>query len=226
MKKRRDGWYQSDKGNIFVVTEKGKDQCRSLQHKAVGAPISEYSTEACAWMIEDGYAEEVPDPDWVIQKGYRVVYDHKGCTMRVGNGTVFPNRILAENYMRHYEKGYYFNHEKLRIEETLYEGHRLEPCSMHEGKPVYNESWYFGTDCLAIGDLVVGEIVDDIINCLPPACMRSDCVQLGEPSSHRKDADGELRATYETFAQVDKNIWRYCGDCFRGENEQYVAEKE
>ena len=32
-----------------------------------------------------------------------------------------------------------------------------------------------------IGDYVSQDVVDNAVNCLPPACMRSDCTQLGEP---------------------------------------------
>lgn len=69
------------------------------------------------------------------------------------------------------------------------------------------------------GDYVDEEVVDYAINCLPPACMRSDCTQLGEPYSHREDPDtGAWRATYATFKNVAPMIWQFCGYCFRGEN--------
>jgi len=76
-------------------------------------------------------------------------------------------------------------------------------------------------DCskMKIGDLVEEEIVDHFMNVLPPACMRSDCSQLGEPYSHREDeTTGKYRATYMTFKKVEEGIWQYCGHCFRGEN--------
>ena len=76
-----------------------------------------------------------------------------------------------------------------------------------------------------IGDLVCQEVVDEAMDCLPPACMRSDCSQLGEPWSHREDPDtGKFRATYATFKKVSgewakgNEIWEYRGHCFRGEN--------
>ena len=41
---------------------------------------------------------------------------------------------------------------------------------------------------------------------------------MGEPISDRFDPDNHRwRATYETFTKVAENVWRYCGDCFRGE---------
>lgn len=70
-----------------------------------------------------------------------------------------------------------------------------------------------------IGAQVAEEVVDEAVNCLPPACLRSDCTQLGEPYSHREDPEtGAWRATYATFRKLSEGVWEYCGDCFRGEN--------
>ena len=89
---------------------------------------------------------------------------------------------------------------------------------MYNGKPVV-QSGEFDTSTAQVGDYVSHEVVDDFMNCLPPACMRSDCSQLGEAYSMRKDPDtGKYRSTYLTFKRVDDGVWMYCGDCFRGEN--------
>lgn len=74
-----------------------------------------------------------------------------------------------------------------------------------------------------IGDYVEQAVVDDAMDCLPPASMRSDCSQLGEPYSTRFDPEsGNWRSTYATFRRVSgafpNGIWQYCGHCFRGEN--------
>lgn len=81
----------------------------------------------------------------------------------------------------------------------------------------------FRYDAARIGDLVTQEVVDNAMNILPPACMRSDCSQMGEPYSHRIDPDtGKWRAVYATFKVVgiagSDILWQYCGHCFRGEN--------
>lgn len=73
---------------------------------------------------------------------------------------------------------------------------------------------------LKIGDLVEQAIVDDFMDCLPPACMTSRCAQLGEPYSMRMDEAGTCRKTYLTFTRVSNNVFRYCGDCFIGEIER------
>ena len=77
----------------------------------------------------------------------------------------------------------------------------------------------FSYSTVKVGDYVSSGVVQDAMDCLPPACMRSDCSQMGEPYSHREDPEtGKWRATYATFKKVDTGIWQYCGHCFRGEN--------
>lgn len=217
MRLRRDGWYDADKGKHFVLTEKGKAEVATFRNMTVGEPTSDYDTQAVHWSVESGYEIEVNIPDWIVTIGYKVVYDHNGYEISAGNTMIFPERILAEKYMRHHKNGVYHDCD-LYITETTYEGRALKPCREHNGKQVYNMSWYYGCDTLEVGDLVEQEIVDDIINCIMPACMRSDCVQLGEPSSHKEDENGNYKVTYATFKRVAEGIWEYCGDCFRGEN--------
>lgn len=81
----------------------------------------------------------------------------------------------------------------------------------------------FSYDKVQIGDLVEAAVVMDAMDCLPPACMRLDCAQLGEPYSHREDPEsGKWRATYATFKCLkggwNDGVWEYRGHCFRGEN--------
>lgn len=217
MRLKPDGWYEADRGKHFVLTEKGRSEVASFKHMTVGEPTSNYDTQAIKWSVEAGYEIEVPIQDWIVKTGYEVVYDHNGHTLSAGNPVVFPERVLAENYMEHYKSRTWFDHE-LYIKESIYEGRALKDCQEYNGKQVYNKSWYFGIHALSIGDYVEQSIVDDIIDCLPPACMRSDCVQLGEPASDKKDANGNYRTTYATFKRVSDGVWEYCGNCFRGEN--------
>ena len=217
MELRNDGWYKADKGKHFVLTKKGKAECASFRDKIVGEPVSEYDTEDVYWSIEKEYEIEVSIPDWITKEGYEVVYDYKGYTLSAGNPIVFPERILAEKCMENYKAHVYSSHN-LYIRESVYEGRGLKPCREYNGKQVYNKEWYYGIDALTVGDLVEQEIVSDLMNSLPPACMRSDCAQLGEPASHKMDKYGKTKATYATFKQIDKETWEYCGNCFIGEN--------
>lgn len=93
---------------------------------------------------------------------------------------------------------------------------------VYQGKEVWTQE-NFDYSNVQIGDYVEQAVVDDAMDCLPPACMRSDCSQMGEPYSHCEDPEtGKLRATYATFKRVagewPNGIWQYCGHCFCGEN--------
>lgn len=93
---------------------------------------------------------------------------------------------------------------------------------LYNNKEVWTED-NFNYNTVQVGDYVEQAIVDNAMDLLPPACMRSDCSQIGEPYSHREDPDtGKWRATYVTFKKVagqwPNGIWQYCGHCFHGEN--------
>lgn len=91
----------------------------------------------------------------------------------------------------------------------------------YEGNEVWTQDT-FEYSKAKVGDYVEQAVVDDAMDCLPPACMTSECAQMGEPYSHREDPEtGKWRATYATFKRVTSGmdgIWQYCGNCFRGEN--------
>ena len=220
MKLRTNGWYTADKGKHFVLTEKGKEEVASYKNLTVGEPVSEYDTEAVGWSVENGYEIEVDIPNWIVKTGYAVMYEHNGYMLHAGNPIVFPEFEIADKYLNNYEKNHNHLSEKLVLKVATYEGKALVDRRIHEGKPVFNRDWYYGPDALYIGDLIEEDIVDDVINCLPPVCMRSDCVQLGEATSQRYDENGRVRTTYVTFKKIADKTWEYCGDCFPGENEQ------
>lgn len=73
-----------------------------------------------------------------------------------------------------------------------------------------------------VGDFVSQEVVDNVMDLLPPACMTSECAQMGEPYSTRLDPEsGRYRDTFATFKRITSGrdgIWQYCGHCFCGEN--------
>ena len=121
---------------------------------------------------------------------------------------------------KHFESYPWF-HDELFIEEVEYEGIPLKACKSYCGKDVIDEEHYFGLDACEVGDYFSEKLINDIMNMMPPACMRSDCSQLGEPISHKIDKDGNYRATYATFKRIVDGIWEYCGDCFLGETKQH-----
>lgn len=148
--------------------------------------------------------------------GYQVVYERKCYLLSAGNPQIFPEKEIAEKYRKNYLK-YPWANRDLFLQEVVYDGKDLKERQEYHGKKVCNMEWYCGIGALEIGDLVDASIVDQIINCLPPACMRSDCTQLGEPTDHRMDK-GQLKPVFATFRKVEDNIWKFCGSCFQGEN--------
>lgn len=79
--------------------------------------------------------------------------------------------------------------------------------------------------CCEIGDYVEKQIVDELMNRVPPACMWKSCLQCGTPYDHKEDPDtGKERPTFATFKPVTENIYEYCGNCFRGETEERGVE--
>lgn len=91
---------------------------------------------------------------------------------------------------------------------------------LYNNKEVYTpETFSYST--AQVGDYVSEAVVDDAMNCLPPACMTSECAQMGEPYSIRQVPETKRwKATYTTFRRVTdgrNGIWEYRGHCFRGE---------
>lgn len=89
------------------------------------------------------------------------------------------------------------------------------------GKKVFTQE-EFDYSKAQIGYYVDADVVMDAMDCLPPACMRLSCAQMGEPYSHRQDPNtGKWRNTYTTFkcvqGEFSEGVWEYCGHCFLGE---------
>ena len=212
-----ENWYKADNGKHFVLTERGEKECASYKSKKIGEPVQDYDTEAVRWSVEKGYVIEIDIPNWITKVGYEVVYDHCGYTLPVGNPIVFPIKELAEKYLNNYNKKPWMN-KNLYIKEAVYEGKELSDCNKYNGKIVYNEDWVLDINCLNVGDYVVKEFVDDLIDTVPPACLRNDCIQCGEPASIMQDELGNSFYTYTTFKKVKDNVWEYCGECPMGKN--------
>ena len=210
---------RADKGKMFVVTQKGRDNSATLRQYKVGEPAWEKAW-CPRWAVESGYLIEVDDPDWVTLPGYKAVYNHKGYELSVGNPVIFFDRETAERYIRGYKRKYKWFTEEAYVTEAKYEGKKPKPCREYNGKRVYNTSW-FHYDAAEIGDYVENEIVDYAANCVPPVRYSRSVVQCGEPASSRIDEKtGREKYTYSTFVRVAEDVWEYCGDCFAGETEE------
>lgn len=97
-----------------------------------------------------------------------------------------------------------------------------------EGQKVYQMSdWKSGFEQFKPGDLFTVEFANWFLGCVPPVYFSRTFVQCGEPYSHQPDKDGNFRPTYTTLEAVKgtindtDSVWRYCGHCFAGENEEY-----
>lgn len=76
----------------------------------------------------------------------------------------------------------------------------------YNGKPIFTQE-NFNYSEAKIGDYVEQAVVDDAMDCLPPASMSARCAQMGEPYSHREDPEtGRLRPTYYTFRGISVKI--------------------
>ena len=69
------------------------------------------------------------------------------------------------------------------------------------------------------GDLVAHDLVDELVNCMPPLLLSAACTQTGEALDHiMDDRTGRYAPIYATFHRVNSDMWRFDGYCFRGEN--------
>lgn len=102
---------------------------------------------------------------------------------------------------------------------NLYEGKKLVELSDWKD----DLSKILEKDCF-----VSGEIVWELINCVPPRFWNGFKFQVGEPYSTKIDErTGEARQTYTSFVLVKsdpddctKDIYKYVGHCFGGEFEE------
>lgn len=206
-------YYRADNGKHFVLTKIGKMNVASYHNKVVGEPVSTYATEAVKWAVDEGYLEEVSIPGWTKLIGFEAVYYNKKCRIPVGNARVYPIRKAAEALKRHYESYPWFDHD-IVIEEVEYEGVPLNESMIHNGKEVIDLDHYFGLDACEIGDYFAEDIINQLVNMLPPVCMRSNYIQIGGSISHEMNENGKNRPTYATFKRISENIFEYCGNCF------------
>mgnify|MGYP006887196635 FL=1 len=207
--------YKADRGKQFVlrtVPKKGEHTRLSVYEE--GHIFKEYVP---CYYVDDGFVVEEDIPGWTGLKGYQVVYYQGNKKIPVGSAQIFPIYKAAASYKKYYESCPWFDNA-LFIEDVIYEGVPLSKSKVYNGKEVIDNEHYFGLDACEVGDYFTEDMVDGFMNVLPPACMRSDCSQIGEPVSDKMDKDGKYKPTYTTFKKVDKGIWEYCGDCFIGEN--------
>lgn len=150
-------------------------------------------------------------------KAFKIMYMNGKYEIPAYQTSGIPDKGIAEKIMAKRAQSPILRDKQLYLKEVEIEREPLLPNRELDGKVVINEDHYY-VDALEVGDYVESSIVDNVLDCLPPACMRSNCVQLGEPMTSRIDEEGRDRSVYLTFSQVNRDTWKYCGVCFRGEN--------
>lgn len=166
-----------------------------------------------------------------MRREYMLVYDYekngKVYTLPCGNPDWIPDYETAKRIKENKQA------KSLYKDRTLYLKIRdvdtpldLKPNGEYQGKSVYNPDtlWW---DAMRPGDLVDEDVANDMIDCMPPKCMRSDCLQMGEPQTSRYDeVKGKWRSTYLTLKKITDGIYEFCGDCFIGENYMHGTEMQ
>ena len=135
-----------------------------------------------------------------------------------------------ENLRRHIQKELEMRKTDMWQNFTLFADEMLKAINGNDeqmyfrGKEIYTVNT-FNINKAEIGDFVDEQVVNLLMDSLPPRIFLPYLKQMGEPVDHRKDVKtGEIKPTYQTFFYVanliDKNgtrVWKYCGDCFAGE---------
>ena len=89
----------------------------------------------------------------------------------------------------------------------------------YNGKHVYTQNDFPGCANLQIGDCVTYEVIQNLMDLLPPAYYSSYLFQMGEPYDHVTLDDGKCYPIYTTFNFVvsaeETEIWAYCGHCLK-----------
>lgn len=80
-------------------------------------------------------------------------------------------------------------------------------------------------DYFTVGDLVGRDVVDELINSVPPVTFRSRCTQVGEVFSFAKDEKGVAKDVFITFAVFNDKWWKFKGYCFQGCTENQIQYK-
>ena len=153
---------------------------------------------------------------WNDNREYALFYEQNGKMIPVGSEGWVPTRTIANKLASYHELRKVLEGREILIRERPKQK-LCQPMTRYNGHVVYNEDYcYF--NALSIGDYVNEGIYNYFVNCMTPACMRADCIQLGEAADLRVDTDGITKTTFRTLKKVAEGVYQYCGKCFRGEN--------
>lgn len=165
-----------------------------------------------------------------MRQSWKVTYEHNGHKLiaKAGIPTIkAAGRILDKlkvNPMYRNDSGWGITpyEENLPEREEMRLHEKACSCVGHtyhiKSQPVINRDYIY-MDAMIPGDLVEADVVDDLMNALPPVSVSSLCAQPGEAWCQMIAPDGQTRPVYPTFKRVDAITFEYCGLCFRGENQ-------
>ena len=113
--------------------------------------------------------------------------------------------------------GQFVEHEADIYREAFPERYK-EECVYH-GKHVYDLDDFPGIGALEVGDLVNEEVVQDLMDTLPPTHYSNWLAQVGEPYDHVLSKDGHMMPIFATFKRLaPAAVWEFCGNCPEGYN--------
>ena len=87
----------------------------------------------------------------------------------------------------------------------------------YNGKHVYDLDDFPGVDTLNVGDLVNTEVVQSLMDALPPAHYSNWLAPVGEPHDHVLSRDRRLIPMFATFKKLGPaDAWKFCENCPEG----------
>lgn len=155
---------------------------------------------------------------WNDNREYALFYESGGREIPVGSEGWVPSRNIVTKLLEYHSSRAVLKDKDIYIRERVKQ--RLyQPLKQFNGKVVYNRDYCF-LNALSAGDLVGQDVYNFFVDAVQPACLRSDCTQLGEAASIKIDENGHEKNVYETIRKIADGIYEYCGRCFRGENRE------
>ena len=148
-------------------------------------------------------------------KVFKVFYKYKDFDMSASQ-----NEFLSIEAAELFKKRYQATHKEdiLSIKEVdswyftpEHPERQPEPNTEKDGRVIFSQD-FFSYDSARVGDLVAYQVVDDLLNSVPPLYYKDVC-QTSEPYSHT--ANGPLYLTFKHF----NNDFIFCGACLAGKTE-------
>lgn len=148
-------------------------------------------------------------------KVFKVFYKYKDFELSASQNE-FLSIEAAELFKKRYQASHIDDILSIKEVESWYftpeHPERIpEPNTEKDGRVIFSQD-FFCYDSARVGDLVAYQVVDDLLNSVPPLYYKDIC-QTSEPYSHT--AEGPLYITFKHF----NNDFIFCGACLAGKTE-------